>query len=1022
MESRQQLSRHHQRKHSVLGETSFICDDDTSSTAVPTQAKVVPPIILQSSVLQVFLEHTVRDGMLLALRRFVSSSCFGCRNLQLDAVEEVPLLETFTVLIIARLVFRIGTVNQALLSLLLSVLVISRPKIGPSSLPITQAQLLRVITNASNRTSIYSTIPTPRPVELKARHAYLGLAEVIGHALGLQPAASVIIEKYQRLVNSPRGQQCLVEARSTLVLPTLFHLQKMVCMLTFWFDGWDPNSSMSKANKTPIWSGTVTLIFASMEGTVRFVTTRLAANGPGKADHTEVIQCILDDVISIQAKTLDRQFRVRRLDDYALVYVNVLLVTCDQPERRSITGLLAGNSKLHACFGISCAVSLLFKPLEACPACVDRLKTYTSARQFNFPVTRACVVCLQWTLPEDPGCLGEYKYTSSVDSNFPGDAEAGCHLNTHAGMVTSSLLLKAWAEAYDKWVVQNVWTSKQVEAYFKVLTINEGTTGKFLAQGRRCQLANAFRLDPDSVGGELLQRDLADRMIENPTDYQPMPPPPMWALVELDQLPEAVMHLAMGVVKAVSKFIHGWAASRNKSPYLAERLNFCINMQQRYCRIGRCPMATYSALGKFPGWVADTFRSWWIWMPWFYSVLDNDVFYYHPYVLPTIPPNRWNGNVCAQFLKSRGVPGYTKLKAKEKQQVVLDMSRKDNWPPPAVVDRAFSVTGTELQGMLWHCHSLFKYLFAAPHTCRHRHAANGHVKLLLSLITKLDRLMQEGDNPPNLYEVKYNFISLPRAVRLLDTYGSARNIQEGGTDGEGVVKMLRPLTPRGLKQHFAKNLINAFHRDQQLSEFCNEVRSHVNGEELNTLDADAVMQVWLDRAEQDLTSQSVEDNEMLSVVTDDRVLEPSEDVDDVALDGQQYKKYKSLTILQQYHKLGLPLSFVVANVDNQSVIGFVVRGAAKVLYLVPLCIGKVAYSSTSSFAYFETSLNRNESSWITIESMDNDKVEDTTHSFVNYGHLLPHLKTVEQSSQVERIPYAVVTLDANHMNSTYEFV
>ena len=85
-------------------------------------------------------------------------------------------------------------------------------------------------------------------------------------------------------------------------------------------------------------------------------------------------------------------------------------------------------------------------------------------------------------------------------------------------------------------------------------------------------------------------------------------------------------------------------------------------------------MATYSALGKFPGWVADTFRSWWIWMPWFYSVLDNDVFYYHPYVLPTIPPNRWNGNVCAQFLKSRGVPGYTKLKAKEKQQVVLDMS------------------------------------------------------------------------------------------------------------------------------------------------------------------------------------------------------------------------------------------------------------------------------------------------------------------------------------------------------------
>jgi hypothetical protein len=66
----------------------------------------------------------------------------------------------------------------------------------------------------------------------------------------------------------------------------------------------------------------------------------------------------------------------------------------------------------------------------------------------------------------------------------------------------------------------------------------------------------------------------------------------MWSLVEINQLPEAVMYLAMGVVKAVSKFIHQWAASRNKSPYLAQRLHFCINMHQKYCRIGRCPMAS----------------------------------------------------------------------------------------------------------------------------------------------------------------------------------------------------------------------------------------------------------------------------------------------------------------------------------------------------------------------------------------------------------------------------------------------
>jgi hypothetical protein len=142
----------------------------------------------------------------------------------------------------ARLVFRIGTVNQALLSSLLSVFVLARPQTGPSSLPITRAQLIRVITDQSNHTSIVTTIPTPRPVELGSRHAYLPLEEVIGHALGLQPPDGVILEKYQRLMSSTRGQRCLADAKMQLDGPSTSHLCKLVCSLTYKLDGWDPNS------------------------------------------------------------------------------------------------------------------------------------------------------------------------------------------------------------------------------------------------------------------------------------------------------------------------------------------------------------------------------------------------------------------------------------------------------------------------------------------------------------------------------------------------------------------------------------------------------------------------------------------------------------------------------------------------------------------------------------------------------------------------------------------------------------
>jgi hypothetical protein len=237
--------------------------------------RLASPIILRSNALQCFLMQSSTDGTLATIRRFVATAYFGLFTLPLDIIEAVPLPEAFIVILMARLVFRIGTVNQALLSSLLSVFVLARPQTGPSSLPITRAQMIRVITNQSNRTSIVSTIPTPHPVELGSRHAYLPLEEVIGHSLGLQPHEGVIAEKYQRLMNSTRGISCLSDAKIQLDVPDTNHLRKLVCCLTYWLDGWDPNSSMSKANKTPIWSGTVTLIFGSLVGKVDFVTTRL---------------------------------------------------------------------------------------------------------------------------------------------------------------------------------------------------------------------------------------------------------------------------------------------------------------------------------------------------------------------------------------------------------------------------------------------------------------------------------------------------------------------------------------------------------------------------------------------------------------------------------------------------------------------------------------------------------------------------------------------------------------------------
>jgi hypothetical protein len=203
IDSRVKLKKHNYTKHQTtpafdLDHTFTMFDGSGSFSDEVGDHGLVPPITLQSNALQSFLQQSSTVGTLAAIHRFIATACFGSFTLPLDIIEGVPLPETFIVILMARLVFRIGTVNQALLSSLLSVFVLARPQTGPSSLPITRAQLIRVIMNQSiaRRLSLQSQHPALSSLgHVMLISIYLSLEEVIGHALGLQPPNGVILEK-----------------------------------------------------------------------------------------------------------------------------------------------------------------------------------------------------------------------------------------------------------------------------------------------------------------------------------------------------------------------------------------------------------------------------------------------------------------------------------------------------------------------------------------------------------------------------------------------------------------------------------------------------------------------------------------------------------------------------------------------------------------------------------------------------------------------------------------------------------
>ena len=163
-------------------------------------------------------------------------------------------------------------------------------------------------------------------------------------------------------------------------------------------------------------------------------------------------------------------------------------------------------------------------------------------------------------------------------------------------------------------------------------------------------------------------------------------------------------------------------------------------------------------------------------------------------------------------------------------------------------------------------------------------------------------------------------------------------------------------------------------------------------------------------AESDLdASEAMSDPPLL----DDELLEQ-----EYIMDTQQYKTYKTMVMLKEYMDLGLPLSFVVASVAGVATMGFVI-GSGSSANLLPLHIGSVSAPQELGFPYFLVSVNVLEGPGILLYTRSAEGHMDQHISVVNYGHLLPHLASVETGAHV---PYAIITTDAYHLNAQYLFI
>jgi hypothetical protein len=400
----------------------------------------------------------------------------------------------------------------------------------------------------------------------------------------------------------------------------------------------------------------------------------------------------------------------------------------------------------------------------------------------------------------------------------------------------------------------------------------------------------------------------------------------------------------------------------------------------------------------------ENYKSWCKLAPWLYKCLDEGPLQPPPpFVEPTTPRSTWTQKQNMGYLRARNPTATPNLNAADAKQAVSVLFSAPGGPPPPLVNPARLVSPRDRRCLLVTCHTMFKELMQINHDQWSINRTEARVKAFLSKIEGLDALLQPTRTKP-LYLAKYNFPSLLRAVTHLRQFGNIRDLHEGGIEGEGMVKVLRPLVPRGLKPNFATHLLQKVMRNSTLDRIMNNIDTS-------------------ETVAENETGGDIEDNNPLvnmdtplDQFQDDEEESPflSDDPGVPQCAPLMFRRYNTRAVVDHYLSTGIPLSVVFTNQNNQQRIGVIVLMCNQWI-LVPLNIGRVCYDDDLGFTYFDIWLHAESHELLVREKKPNQP--PTYHvKLVNYGLLLP-----AQWINTPR-PYALVTVEGEYLNKDYSFV
>ena len=503
-------------------------------------------------------------------------------------------------------------------------------------------------------------------------------------------------------------------------------------------------------------------------------------------------------------------------------------------------GLQYGNSKFHSVFGLSCDFSRLDRPFNSCLACARQVDEYISSRTWDRPiyhnVTTPCLSCYGWSL-EIVTCIGEYagRETNTVYSclNQIEGSYPGKNLINHPGYLSPGMLKSAWEFCFHRFNIQRDLNEKQVRWYLQMHCFNNEVIENFIDCSRNCMILEDCQTRPEMIDDDLL----VDRMLldfsENPGNYKPPQIPPFLELVDsFSVCTETPMHQLMGVTKAIFTLVLEWAAGLSRQSNLIADINARLE-SIRCMSLDQFPAISVSG-DKFGGYVAENYRCLCMLSPWIFECLTSPK--YQPRPLDSDPPvdkpiSRWTLRECHAWMANRSLSMARNVPVKE-ARLTVEMHKTENprfdsgWVPT----RPSGVGAYDVRGLIWSLFQVCRCLMGADESWeRGRNRSLAYVMKLLSALEDIDRVSRP-ESKTQMWLAKFNFVSLLRTCEHFRKYGLVRHLHEGGPEGEGMVKQLRPMFAKSSRSGWSGRFLARYSREKVLEYMTDFASRQINGD------------------------------------------------------------------------------------------------------------------------------------------------------------------------------------------------